>query len=62
MSIAFTTAFTETPIVEFSYPVDSLQSLFDDYASWGPNLELNGLGYDELTKRLTKSSDKVSSA
>jgi hypothetical protein len=62
MSIAFTTAFTETPVVEFSYPVDSLQSLFDDYASWCPNLELNGLGYDELTKRLTKSSDKVSSA
>lgn len=59
MSIAFTTAFTETPVVEFSYPVDSLQSLFDDYLSWNPNLELNGLGYDELTKRLTKSSDRV---
>jgi hypothetical protein len=62
MSIEFTTAFTETPVVEFLYPVDNLQSLFDDYTSWGPNLELNGLGYNELTKRLTKSSDKVSGA
>jgi hypothetical protein len=60
MSIEFTTAFTETPVVEFSYSVDDLQPLFDDYLSWSPNLELNGLGYDELVKRLTKPSSYVS--
>jgi len=59
MSIEFTTAFTETPVVEFSYPVDDLQPLFDDCKTWSPNLELNGLGYETLTKRLTKSSDQV---
>lgn len=59
MSIDFTTAFTETPVVEFAYPVDNLQSLFDEYESWNPNLDLNGLGYDQLTKRLIKSSDRV---
>ena len=59
MSIEFTTAFTETPVVEFSYPVDNLQSLFDQYESWNPNLDLNGLGYDQLTKRLTKLSECI---
>jgi hypothetical protein len=61
MSIEFTTAFTETPVVEFSYPVDELQTLFDDYAYWQSNLDLKGLGYDELVKRLTKPRNCVAS-
>jgi hypothetical protein len=61
MSITFIPAFTETPVVEFYYPVDNLQPLFDDYKTWSPNLELNGLGYENLTKRLTKGSDQACS-
>jgi hypothetical protein len=59
MSIEFTTAFTETPVVEFSYPVDNLQSLFDDCNTWKSESDLNGLGYTDLSRRLTKTSDKV---
>ena len=59
MTIEFTTVFTDSPVVEFEYPVDNLQPLFNDYRSWSPNLDLNGLGYDKLTKRLTKSSDVI---
>ena len=62
MSIEFTTAFTDTPVVEFTYPADDLQTLFDGYQEWQPNLELNGLGYEDLNKRLTKGSDKLSGA
>lgn len=60
MSIEFTTAFTDTPVVEFKYPVTDLQPLFDGYAGWGANLDLNGLSYEDLNKRLTKDTDKLS--
>jgi hypothetical protein len=62
MTIKFTTAFTESPVVEFEYSVGGLQSLFDDYQNWKPNLDLNGLGYDLLTKRLIKASDNLPGA
>jgi hypothetical protein len=59
MTIEFTTAFTDSPVVEFAYPVDDLQSLFDDYRSWQSEAELNGLEYTDLRYRLTKSCDEV---
>ena len=59
MSIAFTTAFTETPVVEFLYPVDNLQSVFDGYQNWRTNSDINGLEYEDLNKRLTRSDHLV---
>lgn len=61
MSIEFRTAFTESPVVEFKYPVEDLQSLFNDCDTWEPNLDQAGLEYKDLAKRITRSSDKVSS-
>lgn len=59
MTVEFITAFTETPVVEFSYPVDDLQPLFDNCTAWQSESDLNGLGYNDLNRRLTKTSDKV---
>jgi hypothetical protein len=61
MSIEFTTASVEPPIVEFSYDVSELQNLFDGYQSWDPNLDLKGLGYPALSKRLMRSGNVIDS-
>jgi len=62
MTIEFTTANIESPVVEFEYPVDDLQYLFDRYQTWSSNKELNGLGYKGLDKRLILKNHEISSS
>ena len=61
MTIEFTTANVESPVVEFDYAVDDLQNLFDKYQTWGSNKELNGLGYKNISKRLMCKRENISS-
>lgn len=59
MTIEFIKANEESPVVEFTYPVDGLQSLFDDYQTWKPEMDLKGLGgYEGQSKRLMLSTHK----
>jgi hypothetical protein len=59
MTIEFTTANEESPVVEFEYPVDNLQVLFDNYKDWRTEDDTRGLEYKELDKRLTRKSNKI---
>jgi hypothetical protein len=61
MTIEFTTANVESPVVEFTYPVDDLQHLFDKCKTWNSNEEFNGLGYKDLNKRLMCKGNTISS-
>lgn len=59
MTIEFIQANKESPVVEFEYPVDDLQSLFDNYRDWAPEADLRGLNYSGLSKRLIVKSNKI---
>lgn len=59
MSIEFTTAFTDTPVVEFSWPVTELQPLFNNYQGWQAESDLRGGGYEGMFRRLTKSTEQI---
>jgi hypothetical protein len=59
MTIEFTTANEESPVVEFEYPVDNLQVLFDHYKDWRREDDTRGLEYKELDKRLSRKSNKI---
>jgi hypothetical protein len=59
MTIEFTTANEESPVVEFEYPVDNLQVLFDNYKDWRREDDTRGLEYKELDKRLSRKSNKI---
>jgi hypothetical protein len=61
MTIEFTTANKESPVVEFDFPVDNLQYLFDESQTWSSTKEFNGLGYKGLNKRLIHKSNEISS-
>jgi hypothetical protein len=62
MTIEFTTANKESPVVEFTYPVDELQSLFDDCQTWKSDMNLQGLkGYNGLSKRLMRKYGEIPS-
>ena len=62
MTLEFTTASVEPPVVEFSYDVSELQSFFDGYQLWDPNLDLKGLGYTALDKRLMRPCNVINGA
>ena len=62
MTLEFTTASVEPPVVEFSYDVSELQSFFDGYQLWDPNLDLKGLGYTTLNKRLMRPCNVINGA
>ena len=59
MTIEFIIANEESPVVEFEYPVDNLQVLFDNYKDWRTEDDTRGLEYKELDKRLTRKSNKI---
>ena len=54
MTIEFTTAYTKSPVVEFSWPVEALQTLFEQCRMWNQAPTIEGMGYLELSKRLIK--------
>jgi hypothetical protein len=59
MTIEFIKVNEESPIVEFNYPVDDLQGLFNNYQDWKTNSDNKGLEYKGLEKRLTLKTSKI---
>lgn len=59
MTIEFVETNKESPIVEFDYPVDDLQVLFNNYKDWGTDDDIKGLEYAGLSKRLIVKSNKI---
>ena len=59
MTIEFTTAYTKTPVVEFSWPVEGIQPLFDDYQTWENESDFKGGSYTGMSKRLFKKAEQV---
>lgn len=59
MTIEFISAYTKTPVVEFNWPVDAIQPLFDDYQTWNSDKDLKGGDYPGLDKRLSKNPHQI---